>query len=135
MARKSGNKQQAEELRKLVEAVNQTNTLLQKQVGQNTEKKADDQKGKQERTKQAKARLAKAQANLAVNKLSNVALKGLKDAFASSLKLQQISLGRGLDLSKVMEATRGQQAQMAGSMTGVGTAVKIGYEQFEAGMR
>jgi len=135
MARKSGNKQQAEELRKLVEAVNQTNTLLQKQVGQNTEKKADDQKGKQERTKQAKARLAKAQANLAVNKLSNVALKGLKDAFASSLKLQQISLGRGLDLSKVMEATRGQQAQMAGSMTGFGTAVQIGYEQFEAGMR
>ena len=40
-----------------------------------------------------------------------------------------------MGLSKVMEATKGQQAQMAGSMTGFGTAVQIGYEQFEAGMR
>ena len=58
MAKKSGNKQQAEELRKLVAAVTKTNTLLQKQFDQEKEQ-GKDEKGndnRETRKKEAKSR-------------------------------------------------------------------------------
>ena len=135
MARKSGNKQQAEELRKLVEAVNKTNTLLAAQAT----KKASDSKTSDDRRKKAanarKEQAVIAKGMLAVNKITAAATGAMKDALNSSLKLQEQSLGRGMNLSQVIEASRSQQDQMVGSLTGFGNAVQIGYEQFESGLK
>jgi hypothetical protein len=135
MARKSGNKQQAEELRKLVEAVNKTNTLLAQQASKRSTdaKAADDKRKKAANARKERAVIAKGM--LAVNKITAAATGAMKDALNSSLKLQEQSLGRGMNLSQVIEASRSQQDQMVGSLTGFGNAVQIGYEQFESGLK
>ena len=132
---KSGNKQQAEELRKLVAAINTTNTLLLQNQEQDKEKKKDDKSAKTKAQETRKRKLVTAKGMYAVNKLTSAATAAMKDALNSSLKLQETALGRGMDLQSAMEASKTQTSQFAGSMTGFGTAVQLGYEQFESGLK
>jgi len=101
----------------LVIEINRTNNLLTRQL----EQQGGD--------------VAKNTAGMwAVGKLTLAVEREMKKAFNDSLKLHEKSLGRGLSLKGVLEATRSQQVQMAGTLTGFGTAVEIGYEQFESGL-
>jgi len=71
----------------------------------------------------------------ATSKVTLAVEREIKKVLESSLNLHEKSLGRGLSLQNVLKATRSQQLQMAGTLTGFATAVKIGYEQFESGLK
>lgn len=132
---KNRNKSQGEELKKLVLAVNKTNTLLQQDLDKQDTKKKGDDKRKETAQNTRKRGLVTAKAMYGVNKITSAATTAMRDALNSSLKLQQTALGRGMDLTSVMEASKVQTEAFAGKLTGFGTAVEIGYEQFESGLK
>ena len=90
---------------------------------------------RKERKKDAALAQIKRKALVGVNKIQSTTMKQLNSAFESSLKMQEKSLGRGMGLGIVLSETTAQQKQLAGTVTGFGEAVEIGYEQFESGLK
>ena len=108
----------------LVDTLRKTNTLLNKQL-------EGDDKGRLDGKTLGKS----AAGTWAVGKLSLLAQRETLRVLTTSLKLHEKSLGRGMSLQKVLEATRSQQAQMTGSLTDFATAVEMGYGQIESGLK
>ena len=90
---------------------------------------------RKERKKDSALAQIKRKALVGVNKIQSTTMKQLNSAFESSLKMQEKSLGRGMGLGIVLSETTAQQKQLAGTVTGFGEAVEIGYEQFESGLK
>lgn len=129
----AGNNDQA--LKDLLEAMRAANALSENAARARADeaRARSDQRG--ENKKQSAQSQLSRKALLGVNKLQSVTMNQLNSAFQSSLKMQEKSLGRGMGLSKVLQETTAQQTQLAGTVTGFGEAVEIGYEQFESGLK
>jgi len=129
----AGNNDQA--LKDLLKAMQDANTLAENAEKRRVAAEKARSDAKDANKKQSAQSQLSRKALLGVNKLQSVTMKQLNSAFQSSLKMQERSLGRGMGLSKVLQETTAQQTQLAGTVTGFGEAVEIGYEQFESGLK
>jgi len=123
------------QLKALLKELERANRLAEgaKATREKAAKSRDD--ARKERKKEAAQAQLNRKALVGVNKLQSVTMKQLNSAFDSSLKMQEKSLGRGMGLGIVLKETTAQQKQLAGTVTGFGEAVDIGYEQFESGLK
>tara|TARA_R100000951_G_scaffold116608_1_gene129307 strand:+ start:7074 stop:9080 length:2007 start_codon:yes stop_codon:yes gene_type:complete len=129
----AGNDDQA--LKDLLKAMQTANTLAENAAkARATAEKARSDKKDANKKQSAQSQLSR-KALLGVNKLQSGTMKQLNSAFQSGLKMQEKSLGRGMGLGIVLSETTAQQEQLAGTVTGFGEAVEIGYEQFESGLK
>ena len=128
-----GNNDQA--LKDLLKALETANKLAEGAKASRVKAAKTRDDARKERKKEAALAQIKRKALVGVNKIQSTTMKQLNSAFESSLKMQEKSLGRGMGLGIVLSETTAQQKQLAGTVTGFGEAVEIGYEQFESGLK